>query len=504
MRRISILTCFAAVLTAACGASGTDGAPPDDDAEAAVTSSTGQPPTTTTTSLALDVAWGDLEVIGPDMTTPGHFRTADGFMAPFHASIPETVKFLGGEASFLLLIPSEEEYTPSDDLDTGVTRAFLVTDMGLGTVPETLEWFESQPTMTTSERSAAMIGGIKGTTIDVTTTELVTVPDSGQYFEPNWVYRPTLVDLDGTTVAVFVEAHQDEFDGFWDDVQPILQTLTWAPERYVEPVGADHVLTPGSVEDGLGLTVELEIPDPAPDVPTGPFRAAGTAVDAGWFCAEGTYTQLSYAELDPDNAIETWEMKLDCGDSEGSITVKVESQGQPIPDGWQSDNEWTVSDSGGDLAGATGVGDGFSECMESICLDLYEGRLLIPSATYFEFTVEAPDEEDFDAVFSATGEAVDGGVICSEGPVFGGEYSEDEWPIAVWTIGVGCDDPAGEFTVDVVAEVSEEADEFHTVGTWTLIEPSGVFAESSGGGDLSTVCADGWCVDVYFGWLTAG
>lgn len=504
MRRIWTLACFSALLTVACGASGADDGAPDGESAEAVTTSTGEPPTTTTTSPALEVVWEELDVIGPDVVLPGHFRTHDGFLAPFHASIPETVKFLGGEADFLLLIPSEEEYTPSDDLDTGVTRVVLVTDMGLGSVDETLDWFESEPTMTTSDRSTAMIGGIEGTTIDVRTTELVTVPDSGQYFEPDWIYRPTLIDIEGTTVAVFVEAHQDEFDGFWDDVQPILQTLTWAPEQYVEVETPEHVSTPGSVEDGLAFVVELEIPDPAPSVPTGSFQAIGTAVEAGWLCAEGTYTQLSYAELDPANAIETWEMQLDCGVSAGSITVTVESQGQPIPEGWYSDNEWTITDSSGDLVGATGIGGGFSECQGSICLDLYEGRLLISSASYFEFTVEAPDEDDFDAVFAASGDAVDAGVICAEGPVLGGDYSEDEWPTAVWTIGIGCDDPVGEFTLDVVAQVSEEADEFHTIGTWTLVEPSGSFAGYSGGGDLATVCADGWCADDYFGWLASG
>jgi hypothetical protein len=497
MRRIWILACVAALLSVACGASGVEEAPPDGEAGDAGTSTT-RSATTTTTLPALDVAWETLDVIGPDMVPPGHFRTSDGFVSPFHTVVPETLQYFGSESTFVIFIPEDEEYTPSDDLDTGVTRALVVIDMGLGSVDETLRWFESEPAMATTERSTTMIGGVEGTTIDVSTSELVTVPDSGGQYEPDWIYRTAVMDIEGTTVAVLVEAHQDVFDEFWDDVQPALQSLTWAPEEYVEVEVPEHEPAPGSVEDGLALTVRLEIPDPPPEVPTGSFQAVGTAVEAGWFCAEGTYTQLSYT---PSLTTESWEMQLDCGENAGSITLTVEADGQPIPGGWYSDNEWTVSDSSADLAGATGVGGGFSECKDSTCLDQYEGRLLIPSATYFEFTVEAPDQEDFDAVFSASGDAVDSGVFCSEGPVLGGEYSEDEWPIAVWTVGVSCEDPGGEFIVDVVAVVTEEADEFHTMGTWALRGPSGIFTEYSGGGDLSTVCAKALCVDDYFGWL---
>lgn len=495
-----MLACVAAVLAGACGSRGADDAGPEGTASSTSTS-TAQPAANSTNPPALNVAWETLEVIGPDMVPPGHFRTADGFVSPFHTLIPETLQYFGHGSTFVIFISEDEEYTPSDDLDTGVTRAFLVTDMGLGSVDETLRWFESEPAMTTTERSTTIIGGVEGTTIDVSTSELVTVPDSGGQFEPDWIYRTTVIDIDGTTVAVAVEAHQDVFDEFWDDVQPVVQSLTWAPEHYVEVVAPEYESAPGSVDDGLAFSVQLEIPEPAPEVPSGTFQAVGTSVEAGWFCAEGTYTQLSFT---PSLTIETWEMRLDCGESLGFMTLTVEADGEPIPGGWYSDVQWMVTDSSGALAGATGVGGGFSECKESSCLDRYEGRLLIPSASYFEFTIEAPDEDDSDVVFSASGDSVDAGVFCSDGQVRFGEYSEDEWPRAHWSIGVECDDPSGEFTVDVLAVVTEEGDRFNTMGTWALVDPSGLFSTYSGGGDVSTVCADGWCVDDYFGWLAAG
>ncbi len=135
-----------------------------------------------------------------------------------------------------------------------------------------------------------------------------------------------------------------------------------------------------TVEDGLDLTVDVVFPDPYPEsLPPGPFSASGAAVDAGWFCADGTFTQLSY-ELGEEYGVELWTMLLDCADLDGSITLSVKGQGEGTPTDWHSDITWTVVDPTGSMAGASGSGGGVSECVDMECREQYVGSLLIESA----------------------------------------------------------------------------------------------------------------------------
>ncbi len=147
------------------------------------------------------------------------------------------------------------------------------------------------------------------------------------------------------------------------------------------PVASDVSEPPVSTaDDGLDLTVEFVVPEPVPVNATGPFTASGSAVDAGWFCADGTYTELSYQPVQAQYGAEVSTMLLDCTDLDGSVTLSIEGQGRDTSTGWYVDVTWTVVDPDGSLAGATGSGDGSYDCDATECLGQYVGRLLVEQA----------------------------------------------------------------------------------------------------------------------------
>jgi hypothetical protein len=135
--------------------------------------------------------------------------------------------------------------------------------------------------------------------------------------------------------------------------------------------------------------------------------------------------------------------------------------------------------------------------------------LVLPSAAIASgsvpVTIEVPtDFSQTEWPFTAHGEAVDIGLICSSGTVTDGKYiaagrpDGGHWNFRIEKVFV-CKDGSGSFTINLQAHVYFEP--YSDVGTWNVLRGDGEYSHMHGNGDLvgTQFEGGGGVLDIYTG-----
>jgi len=106
-------------------------------------------------------------------------------------------------------------------------------------------WFQRHPNLETSNSVPVKVGSASGVQIDVTDVSAqVNYPqdcgdkpcfllyrtsnNSGIVSREGWKYRFFIVNVEGTTVLIYISAPADEFDEFLPKTQKVLDTVEWS------------------------------------------------------------------------------------------------------------------------------------------------------------------------------------------------------------------------------------------------------------------------------------
>jgi hypothetical protein len=123
-----------------------------------------------------------------------------------------------------------------------------------------------------------------------------------------------------------------------------------------------------------------------------------------------------------------------------------------------------------------------------------------PSAVEFQVETTTPPEGPSFGPFTATGPAVDAGLVCESGDtidVFGrgtGFQSGIGWNAQVVKL-FTCDDGSGEFFVKLLVRFDWQGLNFR----WTIVGGSGAYEKLHGTGEGIGLDMGDWVLDVYYG-----
>ena len=186
---------------------------------AAATTTATAAETTTTTSATTTTAGA--------VTTPG-LITGPSFAVPYEMSSTE--------------IRLMKEMTISDgwiNYRAGPGQFVLFTTAGPETVDAWLEKLTNHDQLIATEPAQTEIGGQTATTIDVrnagdSTSLFIYAPAPGEF--AGWEVaegaadRIHLMEVDGVTIAIIIEASEQDFEEFAAEIDAALSTLEWNPE----------------------------------------------------------------------------------------------------------------------------------------------------------------------------------------------------------------------------------------------------------------------------------
>jgi len=195
------------------------------------------------------------------------------------------------------------------------------------------------------------------------------------------------------------------------------------------------------------------------------------------------------------------EHTLTCADGSGTIVVGTNVNQAQLMDGYIFFGEWIVVSGTGDYERVTGTGaiDGACDSDRANCTFEYTGRLDHSRDPATAPVVTTPvGRHDVEIVyegggkwgrFTATGAAVEAGLFCPDGTMFGG--SEDDISPNWWEDVFFCADGTGwmMFGTDVWASIAE-APTLRWRGPWTVLGGSGTYATAAGAGTSSGISLD--------------
>lgn len=248
-------------------------------------------------------------------------------------------------------------------------------------------------------------------------------------------------------------------------------------------------------------------------LPNETFTASGPAVDAGVMCDEGTMTPVRIdGPPEPSGDLLQYateeEHTLICKDGTGEVTLSIDMRRSWAGGLSVFNGTWSVAGGSGSYEAVTGSGelaggtvdssrDTFYEYTGSLDLFATETTTATPSTEQYDVTITHPNGESF----SATGSALDAGVVCSEGAIdtitiskaplvsrfpLGGEYSD--YYAAVEEHTLTCEDGSGAIVVGVAVSQAQLMSRYTFNGKWVVVRGSGDYERVAGSGDLEGRC----------------
>lgn len=203
---------------------------------AEVTPTTAAPPTTEsatpTTVDSADAAWQELPVLVGPNPLPRTYRTST-FEPAFSVETRAGWKSAPPETTAEITLTSSTEFNRLEGVEPATGIYFR--DFGFGNVEDTIQGFNSSlagVNLTVTPLGSTSIGGAEGQLLEISPrSPSIQCCDEGRgatmLFHQEKRYLAHVVDVNGTAVAVIVQAPDDDFDSFQERAQRILDTIIW-------------------------------------------------------------------------------------------------------------------------------------------------------------------------------------------------------------------------------------------------------------------------------------
>lgn len=207
---------------------------------AEVTPTTGAPPTTeratSTTVDSAEAAWLELPVLMGPRPLPRTYRTST-FEPAFSVEIRAGWKSAPPETTGGITLTRSTEFDRLNDEEP--SNGIYFRDFGFGSVEDTIQGFNSgfaAVNLTVTPLGSTSIGGAEGQLLEISPrSQSIQCCEEGSsatmLFHQGKRYLAHVVDVNGTGVAVIVQAPTDDFDSFQQTAQPILDSIVWKELR---------------------------------------------------------------------------------------------------------------------------------------------------------------------------------------------------------------------------------------------------------------------------------
>lgn len=233
--------------------------------------------------------------------------------------------------------------------------------------------------------------------------------------------------------------------------------------------------------------------------PYGTFQASGPAVDAGLICPSGRLTDISgsTAGKQNPNLILFVHKHFVCDDGSGmfemDLNVRIAESGFTV--------RWLIVAGDGSYLNLSGEGDIQTAVINGTIYDIYSGKLLSEASIPMAGDIKIFSDMSAwpNGTFTASGSAVETGIICPTGMVFDDSVSSSGGQSPVLLLFVHkhftCDDGSGSFEMDLNVRIADSG----TTAQWRIVSGFGSLEGLSGEGYLTATLTENALYDTYFG-----
>lgn len=185
-----------------------------------------------TTIDAAEEAWLELPILVGPNPLPRTYRTS-AFEPSFSVEIRSGWRSAPPEANGEFTLTSSTEFDRLEGVEPA--NGIYFREFGFGSVEETIQGFNSgfaAINLSVSPLGSTSIGGAEGQLLEISprSQSIQCCDEDGgatMLFHQGKRYLAHVVDVNGTGVAVIVQAPDDDFDSFQERAQRILDTIIW-------------------------------------------------------------------------------------------------------------------------------------------------------------------------------------------------------------------------------------------------------------------------------------
>lgn len=179
-----------------------------------------------------EAAWLELPVLAGPNPLPRTYRTT-AFEPAFSVEIRSGWRSAPPEGKGEITLTSSTEFDRLEGAEPA--NGIYFRDFGFGSVEDTIQGFNSgfaAINLTVTPLGSTSIGGAEGQLLEISPrSQTIFCCDEGSgvtmVFNQGKRYLAHVVDVNGTGVAVIVQAPDDDFDSFQERAQRILDSITW-------------------------------------------------------------------------------------------------------------------------------------------------------------------------------------------------------------------------------------------------------------------------------------